>query len=377
MAGTAAAGELNTATRTRFAVATPADDAAIRRLLRENPIAGAIRLTFEREPNYFRSAELAGGRDQTIVVSSDSRLLCLGRCLRRECWVDDRACSTGYLAELRLDFSARGRFSLLRDGYRFFHALQKENPADLYFTTIVSDNERARRLLERSVPGLPSYQFLAELSTLLVAVPRRAPAARLRVQTGTAEHIPAIVRLLNHHGQQCQLATVWDAEKLLSLAGHGLPLDRFLLVLEGDELIACGALWDQRSFRQTVIHGYTPALAMARPLVNILRRLGGSPSLPRPGTALSHAYLSPLAFASGAGHLLPEFVAACFPLAAKFGLQFLTLALPSNDARLVGLRRRFRTRVWPSRLYRVAWPDQPSPLALHSERPFLPDLALL
>ena len=36
--------------RVTFSTATAADDAAIRRLLRENPMRGAIRVTFEREP---------------------------------------------------------------------------------------------------------------------------------------------------------------------------------------------------------------------------------------------------------------------------------------------------------------------------------------
>src|SRR4051794_19024058 len=35
----------------RFDVATPADDAEIRRVLRENPMPGAIRLSLEREPD--------------------------------------------------------------------------------------------------------------------------------------------------------------------------------------------------------------------------------------------------------------------------------------------------------------------------------------
>ena len=57
MAGPAAASELST----RFAVATRDDDAAIRRLLRENPMRGAVSVGFEREPDYFRGGEIAGG----------------------------------------------------------------------------------------------------------------------------------------------------------------------------------------------------------------------------------------------------------------------------------------------------------------------------
>ena len=34
-------------------LATSADDADLRRMLRENPMPGAISVSFEREPNYF------------------------------------------------------------------------------------------------------------------------------------------------------------------------------------------------------------------------------------------------------------------------------------------------------------------------------------
>ncbi len=360
---------------TRFAIATEADDAAIRRLLRDNPMRGAISLSFEREPDYFRGANVAGGEDETIVAFDDGRLVCMGRCTRRECWVNGAARRVGYLGELRLDAAARGRFGILRDGYRFFHEQQRDDLADLYFTSIAADNARARRLLENGARGLPRYGFLAELDTVLVAVPRRPRATKLRVESATPERVPDLLRVLN--AQRQQLATTWTAERLRALAAHGLPLERFLLALDGGEVVACGALWDQRAFRQTVIRGYSQALAFARPLVNVARRALGTPRLPPVSSVLAHAFLSPLAFAEGAAALLPTFVEAFFPFARSSGVDFLTLALPSDDARLPALRDRFSTRTWCSRLYRVDWPDR-APVGFRvKEAAFLPEVALL
>jgi len=370
MAGAAVDRELST----RFAVATRADEAAIRRLLRENPMRGAVSVGFQREPDYFAGAGLAGGEDQTIVAHSDSRLVCMGRCTRRECWLDGAARSVGYLAELRLDVTARGRFGILREGYEFFHSLQRDLPADLYFTSIAADNERARRLLENGARGLPSYRFLAELDTLLLAVRRRALKAKLCIESATPARVPDLIRVLNEHGRRRQLAAVWTAENLRVLENQGLPLGRFLLALEGGEVIACGALWDQRAFRQTVIHGYSRPLAIARPFVNAASRIVGTPRLPRPGSTLAHAFLSPLAFAEGREAMLPDFLAAFCPLAKRLGVEFLTLALPATDPRLPALRQSFSTRTWRSRLYRVCWPGDAAPDVSGS---FLPDVALL
>ena len=370
MAGTAAPRELST----RFAVATRADDAALRRLLRENSMRGAVSVGFEREPDYFRGADLAGGMDQTIVAHDGGRLVCMGRCTERTCWVDGHETRVGYLAELRLDAAARGRFGILRGGYEFFHECQRDDPAAVYFTSIADDNERARRLLESGVRGLPTYAFLAELDTLLIAVPRRPRTVRLRVASAMPEQVPDLLRVLNAHGRRRQLAAVWTAESLAALAAHGLPLERFLLGFDGGEIVACGALWDQRGFRQTVIHGYSRALAFARPFVNLASRILGTPRLPRAGSVLAHAFLSPLACAEGAEAVLPDFIEAFFPLTARAGVEFHTLALPSTDPRLSALRRRFSTRTWRSRLYRVSWSGATAP---DLRGTFLPDVALL
>lgn len=362
---------------THFALATNADDADIRRLLRNNAMPGAVSLTFEREPDYFRGAAIAGAHDQTIVAFRNGRLVCMGRCAWRDCWVDGVPRRVGYLGELRLDAAARGRFGILRDGYRFFHALQRDRPAELYFTAIAAGNEHARRLLERGARGLPAYYFLAELETLLVAVPRRPRATSLRIDTATPERLPDVLRLLNESARRHELATVWTADTLRSLALDGLPLNRFLIALDSGEIVACGALWDQRAFRQTVIRGYSRALTAARPLVNFAGRFLRAPRLPRVGSVLDHAFLSPLAFASGAEALLPDFIEAFLPLAEQAGAEFLTIALPPMDSQLPALRRRFSTRTWRSRLYRVDWPGE-APFGFGKRAaPFLPDVALL
>jgi hypothetical protein len=377
MAGAAVDRELSNLSAARFAVGTAADEAAIRRLLRDNPMAGAVRLTLEREPDYFKGADLAGGKDQTIVAFSDSCLVCMGRCTRRECWVNGAARRVGYLAELRLDATARGRFGIVRDGYKFFHTLQRGDPADLYFTSIAADNDRARRLLESGARGLPTYRFLAELDTLLVAVPRRARAPKIRVQSATPERVPDLLRVLNEHGRRHQFAAVWTAENLCALEDQGLPLGRFLLVLDGGEVVACGALWDQRGFRQTVIQGYSRSLTVARPFVNFASSILGTPRLPPAKTVLAHTFLSPLAWADDAQAVLPDFIEAVFPLASEAGVEFLTLALPTKASHLPALRRRFSTRTWRSRLYRVDWPRSAPVEVSEREAAFLPDVALL
>ena len=362
MDGTAPAREL----KPRFEVATPGDDEAIRRLLRDNPMRGSVSVSFEREPGYFNGVNIAGGRDQTIVVREGEKLVCMGRCIRRESWLNGGPHDVGYLAELRLDAAARGRFGVIRDGFRFFHETQRDNPAAFYFTSIAADNVRARRLLESGARGLPQYSFLGELDTLLIAVPRSLPTTAPRIERMKDEHIEEVLILLSKHGQKFSLATRWTKARLQSLSSHGVS-DLFVMK-EGGEIVACGGLWDQRSFRQTVIRGYSRALNLARPIINWAGRLFGGVQLPAVGATLPQVFLSPFMV----GRSLPEFIAELFRYAA--GAEFITVALPRWHEATSAIRRSFTTRTWRSRLYRVSWPGD-NPLELNGA--VLPDVALL
>ena len=382
----------------RFALATPADDAAIRRLLRDNPMPGPISLTLEREPDYFSGANIGGARDQVIVAFEDDRLVCMGRCTTRDSWVNGQLRRVGYLAELRLDARAYGRIDLVRDGYRFFHCLQETDPADVYYTSIAADNERARRLLERGLPGLPRYGHIGDLTTLLIAtrrswlqlLPRRnsSSAARSNRNASTTQSseektgvcwnsatAEELTTFLNDTGSQRHFPPAWTPVAIQDLAKHDLPLESFGVIRECGEIVAAAALWDQRRFRQIVVRAYAPALVCARPLINLAGAVLATPLLPKLGSVIPHAFLSPCATRPGYENVLPELVAAFISRAAACGADYLTLALPSGDSRLTSLQRRFRCRVYRSRLYRVTWPGTPE-FAL-DDRAVLPDVALL
>jgi len=372
-----------TSDRLRFALATQKDDEAIRRLLRENPTQGAISLSFEREPNYFAGAGLAAARDLTVVAYIGDRLVCLGHCATRNCWVGDQVKKVGYLSELRLDASARGRFDIVRRGYEFFRDLQQADPADIYFTSIGSDNTRARRLLESGLRGLPTYRFLTELVTIVIPVGRRTRPRednQLRFVPLSKERIDDLIEFLNTSTVRRPLSVAWTKAQWLNLERHGVSLQDVHLLLREDKIVGCGALWDQRGFRQTVIRGYAPTLGRSRPLLNLVAPLLGTPRLPAAGSELAHAFLSPFATEAGNDALFPALLSSIMPLAAKRGLEFITLGLSANDPRLSTILKRFKHRVYRSRLYEVQWSGK-TPTAEQTAIPAAtqatPEIALL
>jgi len=357
MAGTTLDRKLTSArsTRVEFTVATPADDQDVRRLLRENAMSGQITLTFEREPDYFADADLPETEKQTIIAREGNRAVCVGSCSIRQRFVNGNACRAGYLGGLRLDARAAGRFDILRRGYEFFRELQSDNPADYYFTSIAADNLPARRFLERGLPGMPSYEFVSEFVTLLLPVKHR-PQMQKALEAGTG-NFGEVLKFLEEQGRQHQFAECWTARELIALSVLGLRGEQFYCVRDAGHICASAAIWDQRAFKQTVIRGYSPWLAMTRPVVNCFARLLGTPTLPPIGATLAQAFVSHLAADPRKAEALTTLIEKAKEAVAEKGIEFLTLGFGANDPRLVLLRNEFRCREYLSRIYVVRWPD--------------------
>lgn len=357
MAGTIIDREL-TGTRARqspFALATSDDDAAIRWLLRENPMPGRISLSLEREPDYFADAGWPGTERQTIVAREHGHLVCVGNCTVRDRFVNGQPRRVGYLGGLRLDASASGRFDILRRGYGFFQELQAARPADFYFTSIAADNVPARRFLERALPGMPAYEFAGEFVTWLLPVNHRSrPQDLVHAETMDAGQW---FEELNEHGRGYQFAPCWSAREWTALSALNLQMKDFCAVPPAGHVSASAMLWDQRAFKQTVIRGYDRWLASLRPAVNLAARLTGAPQLPAIGSTLAYAFVSHLVVDPEKPEALTDLITKMRQRASTRGIEFLTLGFATNDPRLAMLRASFRGREYRSRIYVVRWPE--------------------
>lgn len=367
--------------RVRFELATESDDAGIRRLLRDSPMPGRIALSLEREPDYFADSNLPEQEKQTVVARQLDRVICTGSCTIRRRFVNGEPRRVGYLGGLRLDACHAGRFDILRRGYEFFRELQRDTPADFYFTSIASDNVRARNFLERGLPGMPRYEFIGEFVTVVLSARRQYPRRHFashkppcaNLETG----LPAPVLFINEHTRQHQFAPCWSAEEMSALKPLGLSKEDFLISHDARRMNGCAALWDQRSFKQTVIRGYAPWLAFMRPALNAVSPVTGNPRLPAAGETLANAFISHLAIAAVEPEALIRLLTELCRVSAQHDIELLTVGFAGNDPRLAVVRGNFRCHEYRSRLYLVRWPDIGGAARDLDDRIPAPEVALL
>jgi hypothetical protein len=333
-------------------LARPEDDPEIRRLLRDNPMDGAIRVSLEREPNAFLAAAVEGEPHATVVARDpeSGRILGMGTRAVWNAFVNGEPCRLGYLSQLRVDRAARGRRRLLAAGYAALRELRQPDEAPFDLTSIIADNETARRLLGGGVPGLPAYRELSGFVTLVLPAVR--PKKRT-VEMGDPGLMTEIADCLFRNRRRCQVAPFFTAEELTSPErSRGLAPEDFRIAVRDGRVVGCLSLWDQGGFKQVVVRGYAPRLARWRPWINLLP---GIPRLPDPGEALPHATISHVAVDDDDPEVFQALVESAHAEACARGLAYVVIGFAAGHPWLPWLERRFRPRRYESVLYTVHW----------------------
>jgi hypothetical protein len=350
----------------RVLVAGPDDDADIRALLRQSVMDGAIRLALTREPRFALGAEVEGERHCTVLVrdAATNRLLGMGSRSVREVFHHGEPARLGYLGQLRTAPGTR-HVRRIRDAFNAIEAAARPDELPFDLTSIVADNEPARRLLERGLPGLPEYRPLAEAETLVMPTADPVWVRRLRrmpsVRPAGAGDVARVVGFLQAQLRRHALAPRWT-EADLGERCRDLAIEHFVLLEEQGALRGVGAVWDQRAFKQVVVSGYQPWLARARRPLNAVLRLLGQPRLPPAGASLTLGYLSH--FALAADDDLEGAVALIHGLrrqARGRGLAQLAVTLADDHPLRAALGKRFAARRYRSILYAVCWASRAMP----------------
>jgi hypothetical protein len=366
----------------QFELARVTDEPALRRLLRATPLPGEISVTLEREPCIEHGNGVEGERTQILVAraAADEAVVAMAARTVLTCFVNGEPTRVGYLGQLRILPRYQGKPALLKRGYAALRELHADGVAPFYLTTIVADNRPARRVLEAGLKGFPVYRYCGDLLTLMLSTRRRrqCSAPGVTVSTARPQDLDDIAGCLRRNGRRFQFSPLWNATNLQSAErARGLSPGDFLIARRGTEVVGCAACWDQREFKQVVVHGYSARLRLARPLWNAFAPVLGSPRLPPPRSPLAFAYLSHLAVDNDDREIFEALVVSGLQEAARRGLEYLTLGLAEPNPFAAVALARFTPRIYRSRVYLVYWPDGASAAQGVDSRPMHLEAAIL
>ncbi len=361
----------------RISFATPADDAAIRGLLRREPVPGLIAISYEREPDFSIGCE-ATGENATVLVARDTDsgdtvgVACRSE---RQVYVNGERTRLGYLGQLRIDGRYQGRWLVSR-GYSILRELHDRDPVPAYLAAVTAENRVAEAILVgKARKRFPAFHPVADYCTLALRIWREARSHG--VFAAAYEDLPEIVRFLQTEGRRRQFFPVWSEAKLTFLTRRlGLRIEEIQIARRHGNIAGVMALWDQTGYKQSVVRSYSGWMRLAARLDSAGPGWLREPLLPKPGERIRSGYAALVCVAEDDTAVFGELLSAVSGRAASRGLEYLLLGLDTKDPFLAAARQGPHV-VYRSRLFLAEWPDGGHLHALLDRRPTYVEIATL
>jgi S-adenosylmethionine-diacylglycerol 3-amino-3-carboxypropyl transferase len=275
--------------------AVPADNLALLDLASACPMEGDIGLCIRRRPDFFALNRLEGDRWRVGVVDGpDGRPVGCVATAERDVYLDGRPSPSMYVSDLKVHPDHRGTGAAdALTGFARQACVDAGGEHVPTFLTILAGNRAMERRLE-GPRGLPFLHRIATLRSHSVSLlwRRRPPRVDgLRVERGEPEDIEEMAALWQEVAPGRQFAPVHDAASLAHWIERapGLHLSDYRLARRADgRVVGFVGFWDQSSFKQTVVTGYSRSLAGFRLAFNTAAPVLHAPRLPAPGGELRH-----------------------------------------------------------------------------------------
>ena len=259
--------------------AVPDDGSEMLRLIESHPASGGIKILYTRRPDAYQSylAECPDA-EITVCVNDDNRVLAQIVCLPRKMYINREAQIVGYVTGLHKEEGA------VINILKLLEAGHSKSTAKHFFCSILDDNKPAYNLFSKHKIIRPICDYRTYFIHPAALKPPKHNFNFRRVVPDDAERL---IIFYNEVGIEYSYFPLFETMNDFT----GLKITDFFLLEDGDKIIAAGALWNQRTYKQYIALGYHGINKLAsghNPLLRLLRY----PALPKINTAANFAYIS-------------------------------------------------------------------------------------
>ena len=343
---------------------------------------GAIALSFEREPHFFKATHIEGDNHVTILNRSDEdRVVAIGSRSSRPYWFSGEVNQIGYFSQMRISKGFRGSTSRIMSGWEKMYELHQElKDTKSYLVSVLEDNLIARRLLTSGIRKIPIHKELGRLNTyILPLIHKKITNKKYIIRKGTNQDQDLIVSLLQKNYRSKTLAPYWTKESLFHSELDITPENFFITFdrLNPTDPVGCVAVWDQQSFKQIYVHDYERKIKLIRVFLNALKRWTKLPYFPKVGTSFSNAYLSHLALDPKHADALVPMVQFAINENLKKGFHYLSFGFFEWTEFSKIIQKSFRPFTMKSIVYLAYWPEDDPKIDLQPNEDAHIEIAIL
>ena len=260
-----------------FAFAGPGDSAGILKIMEEDITPGGLQLLYTRRDDPYASFLAESPEAKIGVVYSDGRVVATIAAIPRRMYINGRITKVCYVSNMKRLKDC----SVNINWYKMFDETCKAVDCEIYFCSLLSDNEAVQKMLHKKRRYMPWSEVMCKYKTYILSPKVRDPVflkmqkgpdkdKGIQLMRGSSSDETEIVRYLNAVGRGRNLFPVFDT---LSDIGDLRPED-FCLVKRDGRIAAAGALWDRSKVKQYVVKGCHGIYAFLRFLNPILPWLG-------------------------------------------------------------------------------------------------------
>ena len=321
----------------------PADNGELIDLAAACAMRGDVSMRIDRGPDFFALNRLEGDKWRVGVAEVAGRVVGCIAASERVVFVNGARMRIGYVGDFKVHPSHRNtRIADALSHWAERICADLPPTAPLMVTVLAGNRSMERRL---SGPrGVAAFTRVGTIRTHSIPIlGRRRPdtPGTFRLDTASWSDLESMAKLWNTTAAARQFAPALTAADLADFIRRapGLDISSYLIARSPrSELLGFLAAWDQRSFKQLTVVGYSPRMRVARVVFNALARAAGAQRLPRAGSPLNCATITNLCVPFDRPDVLRELVTATYGLVRQRGCSVLNVGLDLRDPLAEALR---------------------------------------
>jgi ribosomal protein S18 acetylase RimI-like enzyme len=321
---------------TDFAIrdALSSDNNSLIALAAACPMVGNVSLRIDRSPNFFALNRLEGDQWKVGVAERGGAIVGCVAVSERRSFVNGRASRTGYAGDLKVHPAHRDTTiadELSRYSERAFSGLPATAP--VLITVLAGNRSMERRL---SGPrGVPAFKRIGTIRTYSLPILwRRQTASPIRIAHARWSDLGEMAALWKRIAPLRQLAPVLpvDAMAWWIRSTPGLEISSYRVARsQSGELLGFVAVWDQRTFKQLNVVGYSPRMRAARAVFNLLAPVVGGEPMPETGQALNCVTIAHICVPGDRCEVLHALLVSTHNELRHSGISFINVGLDTRD----------------------------------------------
>jgi hypothetical protein len=219
---------------------------------------GIIELIYTRRPNAFESYKKESEASKIAIIrDKEGKIAFQAACIPGCYYVDGKSVLAGYVGGIRKRNDYNGLINW-KDVVRF---VEKQD-LSIYLCSFLSGNEESEKMFLKKRDFMPELVPLCNYTTHIInpKIFNKNLPEELAFRSIKRDDLDNVHEFLNREGMKYNFSPVINNVTDFS----GLNLDDCYVLERKGEILAFGALWNQKGFKQYIVEGYSKTLKMIR-----------------------------------------------------------------------------------------------------------------